>query len=160
MVFKKPMCSLPEVGGLGGGGEGSVSTVTWHWKKRPVVSPGFSLSTAPQQGRSLERPHNQEYPGEPGSQRMPGHEPREQGVSDCRSWHSKALESEGPGPSWSQPFTGLSATCRNALAPGASAVPSAEWGEDVSITRCPEDFMGQHVKASTRCPDTSRCSRT
>lgn len=36
MVFKKPMCSLPEVGGLGGGGEGSVSTVTWHWKKSPV----------------------------------------------------------------------------------------------------------------------------
>lgn len=30
MVFKNPICSLPEVGGLGGGGEGSVSTVTWH----------------------------------------------------------------------------------------------------------------------------------
>lgn len=36
MVFRKPMCSLPEVGGLGGGGEGSVSTVTWHWKQSPV----------------------------------------------------------------------------------------------------------------------------
>lgn len=35
MVFKNPICSLPEVGGLGGGGEGSVSTVTWHWKESP-----------------------------------------------------------------------------------------------------------------------------
>lgn len=30
MVFKNPICSLPGVGGRGGGGEGSVSTVTWH----------------------------------------------------------------------------------------------------------------------------------
>lgn len=37
IVFKNPICSLPEVGGFGGGGEGSVSTVTWHWKERPGV---------------------------------------------------------------------------------------------------------------------------
>lgn len=35
MVFKKPICSLPGVGGRwgGGGGGGSVTTVTWHWKE-------------------------------------------------------------------------------------------------------------------------------
>lgn len=38
IVFKNPICSLPEVGGFGGGGEGSVRTVTWHWKERPEVS--------------------------------------------------------------------------------------------------------------------------
>lgn len=38
IVFKNPICSLPEVGGFGGRGEGSVSTVTWHWKERPEVS--------------------------------------------------------------------------------------------------------------------------
>lgn len=33
MVFKNPICSLPDVGGCGGGSEGSVSTVTRHGPK-------------------------------------------------------------------------------------------------------------------------------
>lgn len=36
MVFKNPICSLPEVGGCWGRGEGSVSTVTWHWREITV----------------------------------------------------------------------------------------------------------------------------
>lgn len=50
MVFKNPICSLPDTGGPGGRGEGSGSTVTWHCKENPGVSTWLVTRTAPCRG--------------------------------------------------------------------------------------------------------------
>lgn len=87
MVFKNPICSLPEVGGRGGRGEGSVSTVTWHWKESRGSAPGFSPSTAPRLGAQSGAS------SEPSSQRgagIPGHL--------SMSWEGRPCLSTGAGP--------------------------------------------------------------
>ena len=91
IVFKNPICSLPEVGGGWGGGEGSVSTVTWHWKESTVVRTWLLA-----QHRSLELPCAGK--GEPGTLRTLEPEQGGQVASDRRSWHPEALESDWRGP--------------------------------------------------------------
>lgn len=61
MVFRKPTCSLPAVGGGGARGGGSVCTVTWHWKESRAGQHCFSPSTPPHRLR-LEPPHSPDRP--------------------------------------------------------------------------------------------------
>lgn len=91
MVFKNPICSLPEVGGGWGGGEGSVSTVTWHWKESTVVRTWLLA-----QPRSLELPWSCMGGGEPGALRVsgPGREGKEHltaGPGAPRPWHQTSV---------------------------------------------------------------------
>lgn len=105
MVFKNPICSLPDVGGCGGGSEGSLSTVTRHWKEIAVSQKGrtwFSTQCCSLAGKGTRNPRSQSLSGgEVGS--CPGASPGLLGRGVTRAWANTC----------SQPHCRPLSSCRN-----------------------------------------------